>query len=109
MHSQLSVAIFIASRNRLGAQKSLITLKKSIKLVNPWPPVRLLTFCRDIYGHFTSFALWPTLLQRFLKLHHQHEIPHKNDNNEIVARNKAFITRDSLSVGNMFENEDVNL
>ena len=48
IHSQLSIAIFIASRNRLGAQKSLITSKKSIKLVNPYKPRSGFSTLRDI-------------------------------------------------------------
>ena len=47
--SQLSVAIFIALRNHLGARKSLIYKKKCKKCRTLNQPILLVTFFRDIY------------------------------------------------------------
>ena len=47
-HSQLSVAIFIASRNLLGARESLIYKKKSQNGKTQKQPPPLVIFLRDI-------------------------------------------------------------
>ena len=46
--SQLSLAIFIASRSYLGAQKCSNNLKMCSKLLNPWIAVHLLRGWHDI-------------------------------------------------------------
>ena len=46
--SKLSVAIFMAPRNLLGTQKSLIYKKKSKKWETLNQPIPLVTFWRDI-------------------------------------------------------------
>ena len=51
--SQLSVAIFIAPRNLLGARKSLISKKKCKKCGTLNQPILLVTFWRDI-AQFTD-------------------------------------------------------
>ena len=53
-HSQLSVAIFIAPRNLLGARKSLISKKKCKKCGTLNQPVPLVTFLRDIKRYFQN-------------------------------------------------------